>query len=337
MKNSLKRASLLWLSLIWAFWMIPFINVTNWATNDVTIQTSGLASEHKTRLHSLYLWNGTELTGSWLKVSTWKKILNVGNGIAVNSNSSNAAVIGWWESHTVSADDSWIWWWVSNKVFSSNSAIGWWKDNMANGWNSVVVWWFNNTVNANGVVAWWQGWVSSNGGVVLGWIGTKSSWNGIALWNNAEWWAWSFAWRAQVWDNSARINAPYGLLVWTTTPISNVPLVVDWSVKVGSLTPSVSWEIGHDAWCIKANDGVNNIVLGRSSWAAWNCGQKGSCQFGWVSIQHGDTVTAYSSSYSTNCDSVKRTGIVCSNWKLELGSYIYPYCYQITSDPVYKW
>ena len=334
MKNSLKRASLLWLSLLWAFWMIAFINVTNWE-NSVTIQTSWLSSEHKTRLHSLYLWNGTETTGAWLRVSEWRKNLDFWNGIIVwNSSSSNYVVVGWWENNTVNANNSWIGWWRNNTVNWSNSVIGWWMKNKA-ATNSVVVWWNDGESSANGVIVWWHDGVSSNGGVVL-WGGTKANWNSIVLWKGAEWWNWSFAFGGKAWDNSAYINAQYWLLVWTTTPISNVPLVVEWAVKIGMVNPSIVWEIGNNNGCIKANDGEKNIVLGRSSWAAWwACGWLGSCQFGWVLIQDGDSVTVYAAPYSTNCTSKTFT---CHNWNLGLSNpYIYPYCYTITSDPVYKW
>ena len=335
MKNSLKKASLLGLSLLWAFWMIAFINVTNWE-NSVTIQTSSLPSQHKTRLHSLYLWNGTETTGAWLRVSEWRKNLDFWNGIIVwNSSSSDYVVIGWWENNTVGADNSWIWWWYKNTVNWGNSVIGWWKENISNWTNSVIVWWHLGQSNTNGVVVWWHDGVSDNGGIVL-WSNAKANWNSIVLWKDAEWWNWSFAFGSVVWDNSAHINTNFWLLVWRTLTISNVPLVVEWAVKVGMVEPSIVWEIGNSNGCIKSYDGEKNIVWGRISWGSeWGCGWLGSCQFGWMLIQDGDTVFVYSAPYSTNCSS-KRSTRTCHDWVLNLDN-VYPYCYTITAGTEYKW
>ncbi len=341
MKHNLNKSYLLGLSLLSALLVIWLVNVSLW----LEIKRGPMDIEHKARLHSLYLWNGTELTWAWMRVFSWGKNLNVLNWFMVwgwNA-SGSLVVIWWWSGNNLDWKNSGIGWWLSNTITSDDSAIGWWNSNTVYWSGGTVAWWYNNRAWEKGTVAWWYSNIAQNWWVVLWWQSNSSNWNGnLVFWKNAVGVDGSFSWNWNGSSKSAYILTDW-LWIWNSGLISTlpdkVPLYVDWSVKIAnSSLASEEWEIRLEGGCIRWYDGRSFRTFGRASWSEAPCGwADGICEFGWVLVQSGDAVTAYKATYSNNCNSVKKTGIVCKGWTLDLGEFIYPYCYNVTTWSTYKW
>ena len=337
MKNSIKKVRLFWLSLLWGFWIISFINITN--GDDIIIDPTLLDSQHTTLLHSLYLWKWDDTDNTWvrLKVSSGGKFFDILNWFVVSEKSANwtLAVIGWWLDNELNWQNAWIGWWQNNKVLN-NSVIAWWFGNEIKWENSVIVWWYKNKVSNGGVVVWGNMW-ESVGWVVLWWMDYKAGKNSMVF--NWKWWEWSFVFNngsVSVDANSAYIGASNWLLIWTTTKKNNVSLVVSGAVKIGDSSLKKWWEIlSSNDWCFKAHDWNGYQWLGRSS-GAWACWTDGSCLFGGVYIQNWDSVKWYKNYYAYGSCGWWET-IKCNNWVLSKQWY-YPYCHTIpNNDSVYEW
>ena len=352
MKHNVNKSYLLWLSLLSALLIIWFINVTIW----VQINRGSMGVEHRARLHSLYLWNGTatELTWAWMRVfsGNGQKTINVLNWFMVWgwSASGSLVIIGWWTGNNVNWKNIGIGWWSSNRVTSDNSVIGWWSSNIVNGSGGTVVWWSNNTAGANSVVAGWYHNTAQNWWVVLWWQSNTSNWNGsLAFWKNSTSDAWSFSWNWNWSSQSAYISGANWVWIWKSSSInsvlSGVTLYVDWPVKIdnSNFWTSPEWEIRLENGCIRWYDGRSFRTFWRASWdesspCGWN---DGICEFGWVLVQSGDAVTWYIVPFALDCNagSVKKTGIVCRGWSFQpaMWDYVYPYCYNITASTRYQW
>lgn len=360
MKHNLNKSYLLGLSLLSSFLVIWLINVTNWS-DGVTINSSSSSFskiEHRTRLHSLYLWSNKSLTGAWMNIFTWRNNLDVINWLIIWSwwGASGTWVIWWWFGNQIYGKYSGIWWWNNNIVWSSDSFIGWWNENQTMGSDSVVVWGDGNW-NYDGIIVWWQNNVT-NWGVVLWWewagVSQSSSNNSLILWwKTAKAVDWSFSWKANnSKPNSARIQANNWVRIWDVSSVlPSVPLYVNWAVKVWDSSLWTQWEIKSDVsdGCIRWNDGGVYQTFGRASWwgvTDWTvnpCWSLDSCQFGSVFIQNGDVVQAYSASYSLNSNCSKNITLKCENWTLTCGSSApcnktyYVSCHRVdSSDPIYK-
>ena len=333
MKSIVKKSRLLLLSLVW-FLVIWVVSIAIWIT---IINTAPDDSEHKVRLHSLYL-EGRVTDKDLIGVESGKKNLDINNWLVVgfgHNVESNVkySSIGWGKSstNTVGIRGWGIWWWLSNKISWNNSAIGGGASNRTNWSNSVVVWWRTNKAFSGWIVLWWQRSQTTNG-VVLGWSGNKAMINSLVLGQGAEWEANSFAWNGNAELNTARIEANSWVLIWTYSPIHGVSLVVSWSVKLGSGHDGNKWAIRlNSSWCLTMYDGHTH-VLGRKSKSM--CGVASWCQFGGVLLQDWDAVTGYAVSYSTDCDDTVRQA-QCNDWNLS--PQVFPYCYKIDSDPRWVW
>lgn len=308
--------------------------------------------EHKARLHSLYLWDGTELTWAWMRVFSGEKTLNVLNWFMVWwwVASGSLVVIGWWTGNTIDWRNSGIGWWSSNTIISDNSAIGWWSSNNTNWIYGVVVWWFSNTAGEKGVVLWGQGNNASNWWVVLWGRNNRSSWDGsLSLWSYSQSAGWLFLWN---WTSSSTSSNNISSISWvwigslgSINTLSGVYLYVDWPVGIENSNLSTEWEVMLSSiGCIRWYDGNYYRTFWRASWAStspcwWN---DGICQFGWVLVQNGEKVKAYRKPYSTNCNSNYKT-YTCDNWTFKdsgwngMWEYVYPYCYDITATTRYQW
>lgn len=363
MKHNLNKNYLLGLSLLSSFLVVWLINVTSWSDGATINPSSSSFSkiEHRTRLHSLYLWSNKSLTGAWMNIFTWRNNLDVINWLIIWSwwGASGTWVIWWWFGNQIYGKYSGIWWWNNNIVWSSDSFIGWWNENQTMGSDSVVVWGDGNW-NYDGIILWWQNNVT-NWGVVLWWewagVSQSSSNNSLILWwKTAKAVDWSFSWKANnSKPNSARIQANNWVRIWDVgSVLPNVPLYVNWAVKVGdSSLWTTQWEIKSDVsnGCIRWNDGWVYQTFGRASWWGvidWTvnpCWSLDSCQFGSVFIQNGDEVQAYTAPYSSsnNCSSLKTITLKCENWELSCNwvrpcnKTYYVSCHGVnSSDPVYK-
>ena len=362
MKHNLNKSYLLGLSLLSSFLVIWLINITNWS--DTVSMPSSSASfnkiEHRTRLHSLYLWSNKSLTGAWMNVFTWRTNLDVINWLLIWTwwDASGTWVVWWWFGNHIYGRYSGIWWWNWNKV-SDYSFVGWWKDNDARWSDSVVVWWQWNW-NFGGVVVWWKNNIT-NWGVALWWewansIDQYKSINSLVLWwKTAKAAAGSFSWRADnSKENTARIQANNWVRIWDVSSVlTSVPLYVNWAVKVGDSSLWTKWEIKSDVadGCIRGNDGVVYQTFGRASWwgkIEWEdddnpCWSLDSCQFGSVFIPNWEKVKASREPYVVNWDCSYNFVLTCEDWVLtcwtsgvECKTPYYVACHRVnSSDPVY--
>ena len=336
MKSIVKKSRLLLLSLVW-FLVIWVVSIAIWIT---IINTAPDDSEHKVRLHSLYL-SGSVTDKDLIGVESGKKNLDINNWLVVGFDhtvewSVKYSSIGWGRNstNTVGIHGWGIWWWLSNKINWNNSAIGGWYTNTTNGNNTVIVWWSNWNSYRGWVVLWWDHSFAYDYGVVL-WGGLNLAKKySLVLWKSAHWEENSFAWNGNAELNTARIEANSWVLIWTYSPIHGVSLVVSWSVKLGSGHDGNKWAIRlNSSWCLTMYDGHTH-VLGKKSKSM--CGVASWCQFGGVLLQDWDVVTGYSVSYSTNCNSNDNIiSVQCNNWNLSRPAY--PYCYKIDSDPRWVW
>lgn len=336
MKSIVKKSRLLLLSLVW-FLVIWVVSIAIWIT---IINTAPDDSEHKVRLHSLYL-DGSVTDKDLIGVESGKKNLDINNWLVVGNDhivdwSVRYSSIGWGETNKMKWDTinitGWgIWWWGYNTINDwRNSAIGGWYTNTTNGNNTVIVWWSNWNSYRGWVVLWWDHSFAYDYGVVL-WGGLNLAKKySLVLWKSAHWEENSFAWNGNAELNTARIEANSWVLIWTYSPIHGVSLVVSWSVKLGSGHDGNKWAIRlNSSWCLTMYDGHTH-VLGKKSKSM--CGVASWCQFGGVLLQDWDVVTGYSVSYSTGCNSNDNIiSVECNNWNLSRPAY--PYCYNIDSDP----
>ena len=328
MKSVVKKSRLLLLSLIW-FLVIWFVSVAVWIT---IINTSPDDSEHKVTLHSLFL-EGNVTNEDLIGVESGKENLDINNWLIVGTGNmqwqGELSSIWWWSDNAIWSIHGWgIWWWKTNTVSGwYYSVIGGGADNQTNWSNSVVVWWKTNKVFNGWIVLWWMSNTGTNW-IVLGGYKNQAMVNSLVLWKKATWNANSFAWNSQAEPSSARIKADSWALIWTYNAVNGVSLVVNWSVKLDDGS-DIEWAIRlNRSWCLTMYDGHTH-VLGKSSKSV--CGVASWCQFGSTLLQDWDIVTGYIVSYSTNC-SGQRTQVQCNHW--ELSRPVYPYCYNIDSNPV---
>lgn len=345
MKQINKSNLLLISSAILVIATIPLLNFGSFssALNIWSILNSVSTGEkHVTRLYELILSdNGA---GDWVMINIKDNHLTISNGIVVWDNDSSAD----WQFSS-------IWWWTQNKIESSNYAwIAWWTSNKIKNWDNSVIWgWNDNTIEwSNAVIAWgesnnaWELWI------ILWWNNNTASQNGVALWGkwNNAWtnslvmWSWAswkraFARNASAEENSARIDAKSGVLIWTTESIPWVSLVVNWAVKIdwnGSRDDNwIAGEIRVVSGCFYAFDWKYRHVISQANnpedctWFVSNA----TCDFWNVRLQQWDQVTWYNAKLSTNCEAKR---VVCSGGNLltlsenALG-YDSPYCYDITN------
>ncbi len=342
----LNKSYLLGLSAV--FLTIWVIGVVAWVTINTNPDSNLL---HKGRLHTLYLSWGNDI---WMKIWTGDSYLSILNWLIVWL--SNEVI---WSPKSVV-----IWWWYGNHIESQNAWIAGWQSNQINnrGDYSAIGWGRNNRIlEENSIIAWWSG-NESHWGVIIGWEGNLWYDGVVVLWgqgneayekNSLVMWSWAIASEAGsfVWndgsveylvgnapENSARIDASNGVLIWTYQPTTGVKLVVNWAVKLWSENGNYTWEMSVD-WngCIWASDGVTGHVLGKGSES--ECTVVTGCLFGSTLLQNGDKVTAYVKPYSTDCTGLD---IMCNGSKLCLSddwtncgySYdkYYPYCYKISNS-----
>ena len=328
MKSVVKKSRLLLLSLIW-FLVIWFVSVAVWIT---IINTSPDDSEHKVTLHSLFL-EGNVTNKDLIGVESGKENLDINNWLIVGTGNTQwqgeLSSIWWWSDNAIWSNRWGIWWWRSNTVNGDYSVIGGGSGNQTNWSNSVVVWWKTNKVFNGWIVLWWMLNTGTNW-IVLGGYKNQAMVNSLVLWRKAAWNANSFAWNSQAEPSSARIKADSWVLIWTYNPVNGVSLVVNWSVKLDDGS-DIEWAIRlNSSWCLTMYDGHTH-VLGKSSKSV--CGVASWCQFGSILLQDWDIVTGYKVSYSTNCNS-NVISLQCNNWQLSYPSSVYPYCYNIDSNPV---
>ena len=293
MKHNLNKSYLLGLSLLSALLVIWFINVTSGAWAATEIGRSVLDTEHRTRLHSLYLWSGTgtELTWAWMRVFTGGKTLNVLNWFMVWwwTASGSLLVVGWWSGNVISWKNVGIGWWLSNKVLADDSVIGGGRGNTVNWIGGTIAWWQGNTAGMSGTVVWWQGNTASNWWVVLWGQGNNSNWDGsLALWNGSNWGVWSFAWNWTASSSSAYISSVSWVWIWDSSirSLSGVYLYVDWVVKVDNSNLTTEWEVVLDDKCIRWYDGTHFRTFGRAAWDEdTHCWWRdGICEWGTISF-----------------------------------------------------
>lgn len=338
MKNTLKKAGILWLMLMCGAWLV----FTYWDTMPTYIQVSPDKPEHELHLHSLFLWeNATDTGASWIKANN--KNLDILNGLIVwtwsnrKSSSGHLITVWWWKDNVVKGNNSWIWGWKDNKINNANnSAIGWWDENTIEWWDpATIAWWQGNKANTSWVVVGWYKNTETKW-VALWWSGNKANGeNSLAMWINSKWGKGSFAWNdgtSSIFnapDNTARIDANSGVLIWTFTPIKWVALVVSWAIKLGEDSSSeLAWEMRVKDWCIQVYDGNNWHYLGGK---CQNQADFNWCQFGKTYLLNGDTAIGYVSPVAATC---KKERVKCKDW--ELDKNYFPYCYEISSDPEYQ-
>ena len=329
MKHTLNSSRLVWFVVLWAL-VLLFAGTAN----GLEIKKLNAVSEHISRLHSLYLWDGSSFAG----MITRDRHLNITNGLVVGNGSvgSNMATVAWGVGNGIGSNSQWAWiaggeW--NSIQWGANSVIGWWKSNVI-GWNNaVVVGWENNQwTSAGAVVVGWNGNTSSNDGwVAFGGSGNTALWaSSLVLWEGAKWQKWSFAWNGEAGQDSARIEASNWILVGTYDTVTGVNLVVKWAMKIGGDTSSASaaWEIRMVDGCFYAYDGVYWHVVNQSSTWCTAITTAKTCKFGNVELQAWDTVTAYKVPISSDC-SAESAAVTCNNWELKVGGveYKYPYCY----------
>lgn len=328
--------------MVWIAGIVAWVTIINTNPNNELL--------HKGRLHTLYFGNSNDV---WIKVQSGASYLSVLNGLIVwdNLSASNAS----W---------SMIWWWDWNKIYAQNAWIAWWQYNEIQNWAYSAIGWGNHNILwwENSVVAWWSGNRAWNGAVIVGWESNEWSGYWVVLWgfhnvtsgnNSLVMWSWSkwsegsFVWNdgsaehsQNVPENSARIDASNGVLIWTNQRTTGVRLVVNWAVKLWSGNNNFTWEMSVD-WngCIWASDGVTGHVLGKGSES--ECTVITWCLFGSTLIQNGDKVTAYVKPYSTDCTGLEAREIMCNGSELCLSDWTqcgysydkyYPYCYKVSAS-----
>ena len=136
MKSIVKKSRLLLLSLVW-FLVIWVVSIAIWIT---IINTAPDDSEHKVRLHSLYL-DGSVTDKDLIGVESGKKNLDINNWLVVGFDhivgwSVRYSSIGWGERNkmkwnTINITGWGIWWWWDNTIDNwKNSVIGGWYSNI---------------------------------------------------------------------------------------------------------------------------------------------------------------------------------------------------------------
>lgn len=345
MKNISKILVLSGSLMLASVFAVSLVSVTNGAWIDIG---NIVSPSHIIRLTDLYL--STTGNSAWMEV--WNQKIRLLNWMVVYSGTyrvwpyAQMAMIWWWDANEVRSSKVWIVWWYSNKVMSDNSVIGGWRWNVIDNWStSVIAWWIYNTASWWVIVWWWENSVADGGSVVLWGTSNSSQWeNGLVLGSGAKGADKSFSRNDggddyNVWSGSARIDASNGLLIWTYQPRNGINLVISGAIRIwkSSGTGAVAWEIMMSWWCFYAYDGEKWYVLGKDS--VWSCGgwemdMSMMCRFGSVLLQEWDRVTAYSTPYSPDCDTIKNDNVYCTWWQLVAQGwstdYIYPNCYAIS-------
>lgn len=355
MKRTMNKIWLLWLCLMLSFLFIKYVSAADEPTERITI-TPNLAETvlHRSHLHTLHLWawnkSGTlVVTEGKTVLSNW---LIVWNNAGVGGNTS-FAVIGWGKNNTVKDNSNYagIGWGINNRANADFSFVGWGKSNESNWVNSVILGWSENKAEAWGVVVGWSGNQSLNGWVVLWWYkNLVTNINGLVFGKNSRWGEGSFAWNGAAGANSGYIGASGWILIWTTTPIDWVNLVVKGAVQLWNRNEApVKWEIRYVWWCFYSFDGDKWHVLNRwneknetddvssndecyAPFAAATIAKY--CEFWNTVIWDNDKVTAYTKPNGVTCTSMTLT---CRGGKLYNASNAvvteyYPYCYTIHKD-----
>lgn len=357
MKNVSRIVVLLCCSLLVGIFVLSKIDVVNgaWVNIwDAFDSNFGVNKWHEVRLEKLYL----SATGDsvWILVNGNKiKLLNwlfVHNGNLNNVWESQMSVVAWWDNNGILGISVWIVWWRWNYVRGIQSVIGGWSQNVVyNGSGAVVAWGSWNAAWGGSVVLWWFDNVGSWNTVILWWNWNISHWvSSLILWMWSEWQDGTFLWNGLTWSNngvsirsdSAYIGAANWVLIGTYQPKSWVSLVVSGAVKMWSSKSNIGipWEIMITGWCFYSYDGEKWHVLGKDSASGWSLCIKESinlsktCKFGNKLIHEWDKVTAYSATYSVNCDDIKNNSVSCIWWQLVAQwwstEYVYPYCYNVS-------
>lgn len=320
--------------LIGALFFGLSMNYSNW----LTISKSDIERDiapHSPRFYSLLLWS----SDIGIKVEDDKLVIT--NGIVVWSNWSesvwsNSASIWWWKGNNIKTGShyAWIAWWESNTIDNwwVNSFIWWWNSNNIVWSDAVVAWWENNNGYVWGNVLWWNLNTASTWWVVFWWSNNEAGINSLALWSSAKSLKHSFSWNAEAEDYSAMINASRWILIWTTSAVEGVNLVVDWAVKLwwSDAEEWTAWEIRAVDGCFYAFDWIAWHVINRNT--ADNCTAitvSDVCKFWNIELQEWDVVTGYNATLAVHCESARVTctdGALKDSWGGT--SYSHPYCYE---------
>ena len=361
MKNKNKKNYLLWI-LLSTLMIVWIINITNWQT---TIDTNPDSSKlHTPSLFSLFLWDNSDYTN--IKIKTWEVYLDILNWLVVGKlewkgnmiSWATLSVIWWWNGNMINSNNAWIggwywnqiiaweywaiWWWSQNKILINNNTnnwiIVWWSSNTDNGW-WIILWGELNQISNNKI--WW---------IILWWKNNLAWINSLVLWSNSIWWEYSFVRnlnnknnknaRESDTDYSARINTTGWMLINTLSPVKWVSLIVSWAINYGNKFKynNTWWIYFNPDWCMKFFDWNVHKTLGKAS-IYTNCSNDESwCQFGAITLNNWDIMTAYSVSYTGNCQNASGQ-VTCINWEMvdnnnKSDVYVYPYCYNLSDDPI---
>ena len=330
MKHVVSKSYLLGFSLLLAFLIIWIVGVTSWQIINTINTNMQIEDQHKWRFYLLNLGSGDNYSA--LKIGENDSFLTVNSWLIVwswvNANGS-LIMIWWWENNNISDwYNWWIAWWKNNTLEWGNSVIWWWQWNKVVWDNAVVAAWSGNFAWEKWVVVWWFNNSWSNG-VILWWISNEADWDySLVMWSGAKWKIGSFSWNAEAWEDSARIDAKSGVLIWTYTPITWVSLVVSWAVKLDGTNSTLTWWIYFTGGrTFDVYDGVAWHTLGKNSESSSN---NNPCRFWNVLLQQWDTATWYVNYFTGGlCEWVSLT---CGNWNMKDSSNrsgYYPYCYEI--------
>ena len=352
MRNTLMKFGLLWLCLlISGVFVMKFVNAAedDPEINPMYIDLSDTVL-HNSRLHTLHLWSGIvgtlQVKDLKVRFSNWLVVWDT-HTIWTNTH----VVVGGGKNNTVTREYAWVGWWQFNGAKNDYAVIGWGSGNEAQWVHSAVVGWQVNVAQAlNSVVVGWQrNTARGENTVVIGWMNNSAEVNSLVLGKNSGWQAGSFAWNGNSEEHHGFINARSWVLVWTTTPLYWVNLVVGGAVQIAWDNDNVNkakWEIryikGSHGWCFYAYDGDKWHVLNR-----WLEKERNTqcndifasdavadyCEFGNTVVWNNDKVTAYAQSYATGgCTAYE---LVCQGGHLwtsagDLADKYYPYCYRIS-------
>lgn len=348
------------LKLVCSLWSILLLGVFFWgeiviaASSDVVINPNDLKNAHRVSLNSLNLWSWS-LTNFYEVAIERPEIFDILTWLVVGQwttkfNWWSLAVIGGWKDNQVQGTSIWVAWGQSNKIINNveNSVIGGWRYNEARKSKSVIWGWYYNRVTGGGswiILGWYYNNVSKENSIVLGWRYNEANGKNNLLFGQQakSSYASTFVWGSEnvtcpsSTNNSARICASKGILIWTYDILSGVNLVVSGAVQIAwNSWIGTPWEIRMVNGCFYAYDGNNWHIFGKNS--AANCygiTVSQTCEFGNIKLQEWDIVTAYSKPYAINCNNVK-SSVTCLWWVLKAGShteYIYPSCYNVSSVP----
>ena len=358
MKNKNKKNYLLWI-LLSTLMIVWIINITNWQT---TIDTNPDSSKlHTPSLFSLFLWDNSDYTN--IKIKTWKVYLDILNWLVVGElewkgnmiSWATLSVIWWWNGNMINSNNAWIGGWLKNKINNwENWAIWWWYQNeiwpQNNSKNWVIIWWLYNTDDGWWTILWWQNnkIASKNNWWIILWWQNNVAWTqSLVLWSytklgNAPSSKFSFIWNQDknTTNYSARINTTGWMLINTLSPVKWVSLIVSWAINYGNKFKynNTWWIYFNPKWCMKFFDWNVHKTLGKASIYTDCSNDESWCQFGAITLNNWDIMTAYSVSYTGNCQNASGQ-VTCINWEMvdnnnKSDVYVYPYCYNLSDDPI---